>query len=65
MKTLLAFLVVLVFEAITTGLFYRRLTVGSQGDGDLGFGLIFWVMLALYALTDLIFAGVLLWEAFK
>jgi hypothetical protein len=65
MKTLLALLVALVFEAVTTRLFFLRITVGSQGDGDLGLGLLFWVMVAAYALVDLVLVGVLLWEAFR
>jgi predicted permease len=60
---MVAFLVALVFEILTAWLFFRRI-VTDTSDGDIGLGILFWLMVALYVLADGAWAGILIWEHF-
>lgn len=61
MKSLLALFVALVFEALTTWAFFHRIQYDTN-DGDIGLGLLFWAMVALYLLIDGAWLGVLVWR---
>jgi hypothetical protein len=59
-----AFLVLLVFEVLTTWGFFRRIA-NDTSDGDIGLGSLFWLMVALYVLVDGAWAGILIWKHFN
>lgn len=56
-----AFLIALLFEAVTTGAFFKRIS-SDTNDGDIGLGVLFWTMLFVYALVDGAWLGILLWR---
>ena len=65
MRMFIAFAMVLAAEMFSVWKFYDRIVNHSQGDGDLGLALFFWLTVAIYAIADLVWAGVLIWKAVR
>jgi hypothetical protein len=56
-------LIALVLQVFTAGVFYRRIISSDSDDGDIGLGLLFWGMLAVYLALDSAWVGILIGRA--